>query len=161
MKSQRSNIIKEYKDKPFILTPQKLARIVEISNERMARFQNRIQSSEEFKIGLTNGKEITLNCLREVLSLDNSKKNPINQIEFSLVVMNDTDQIYTINVSFNNTEYRWSFNSIQIRASASDITWLQETVGALEEQVERTIPNEFIYGVRRLFTSDLLFLLSS
>jgi hypothetical protein len=156
MKPQRSIITKEYENKPFILTAQKLARIVEIANERMTRIQDNIKSAEEFKVRLTNGKEFTLTSLNEVLSLDNSKKNPIKKLELSLLVMDGREQVNTIEISFNDNEPRWK-PSIQISASANDITWLQETVGALEEQVERTIPNDLVYDIRRMSTLDIIF----
>jgi hypothetical protein len=148
--AKQSKIMKRYEGKPFVLTARKFARIVEIAKERMARIGGPLPLAETFAVTLTNTKDLTLNHLDDVLALDNSVKNPVREIAYSIWAVEGQDKPHWIGVDFDAGA---AYFPIAIVAESDNLGWMQETVGALEEQVERTIPTDFAYSLRTISSS--------
>jgi hypothetical protein len=141
------NAVKLYENSPFVLTDRKLSRVVEVAKERLERITVDQKYDETHEVRFKNGKELRINSLENVLTLDNSKKNPITRLGLTLEVKSGGETLHGIQVIFDATElYRYG---ILIQAESKDLGWVQESMGALEEQVERAIPNDLVYSIKR------------
>jgi hypothetical protein len=155
--------VKFYEKSAFILTDRKLSRVVEVATERLERIKVDQKYREHFEVSFRDGKELRVDSLENVLALDNSKKTPISRLLFTVEIMSGDDMLHGVEITFDASEsYRYQ---ILIRGESRELGWLQETMGALEEQVERTIPNDFAYWIKRrssIFSTSvfLAFLLS-
>lgn len=145
MNRNLKSIEKEY-DKCFVLTDHKFTRIIQIAKERMEKVREGYQLIEEYNICLADGKELTIDNTVDVLTLDNSKKNPIKKLTCHLSTSDNDNITHQIVIQFDASKRRYR-DPIYIAISSLDFSWAQEAIGALEEQVERAIPNEFSYSV--------------
>ena len=136
---------KEYGKTPFILSDRKLSRVVEVAKERFQRIHTEQEIQENYVVIFADGKELRINNLENVLKLDNSKKNPISYIKMSLEVFKDDEVVNGIIVNYDG---KYSNHGLIVLSGISyDFSWLQETMGALEEQLERTIPTDLAYSI--------------
>ena len=139
--------VKFYERSPFILTDRKLSRVVEVAKERLERIKIDREYDEYHQVNFRDGKELRINSLENVLALDNSKKNPIIRLSLTFEVKSGDETLHGVQVAFDSTElYRYR---ILVQGESMDLGWLQETMGALEEQVERAIPNDLAYSIKR------------
>lgn len=165
MSSKYVHANKNYGDSCFILTDSKFIRIIEVIKERMDRAKNNHTYHETYTISFKNDKELILNSLDDTLKLDNSQKNPIVKIESSIKLEIDNKISHNIEIHFDSQSYRGK--NLSASGSAQDGNWLQETMGAVEEQMERTIPNEIAYSINKspqiaiFFLGVLLIVLSN
>ncbi len=140
-------VVKLYKDRPFILTDRKLSRIVEVAKDRLERVEVQGKYTEQHEVKFRNGKVVRIDSLRNILALDNSKKNPISSLFLTFEINDEDNILHKIEIAFNCSElYR---HRIWVEGESKDLGWLQETVDAIEEQVERTIPNDMAYVIKR------------
>lgn len=138
--------VKLYDKTAFILTDRKFSRVVEVAKERLERIKVDQKYREYYEVSFRDGKELRIDSLENVLALDNGKKTPIRRLVFTVEIMSGDDTLHGVEVTFDASgTYRYQ---ILIRGESKDLGWLQETMGALEEQVERAIPNDFAYWIK-------------
>lgn len=150
---------KDYYQSPFILTDRKLSRVVEVARERFERIKGENEYSERYEITFQDNKGLNVNSLENVLNLDNSQKNPIKDIKitFGIGPVNSEDYKHYVLIHFDGNENRSSYIcGITLDGISEDLSWLQETMGALEEQIERTIPTDFAYKLKKSLFNNLL-----
>jgi hypothetical protein len=126
---------KSYEKDPFLLTEAKLSRIVEIARDRLNKARGDKEIVQGFKVSLSNNKEIETIELPQVFSLDNSIKNPIVNLSYTA----------SIERSIDNIGIDFSQNGIDIIVRSEDFAWRNETIGAIEEQVDRVIQRGAAY----------------
>lgn len=154
--TQQAKVVRNYQNRTFILTARKFGRIVEISKERIDKVAAGLPVVERFAVTFANSKDVTLSRLEEVLALDNGIKNRIVEIKYSLWTDDQGEKSHWINVDYDAQ----SSITIQLAAASRNITWMEDTVGALEEQVDRTINSElpsFVRGVPELAIAGTFF----
>ncbi|WP_186407791.1 hypothetical protein [Candidatus Accumulibacter aalborgensis] len=135
--------------------------MVEVARERLERFSGDMPISEEFVVSFKkNNKMLKVDSLQKVLQLDNSVNNPIQEIAINLLCFPELpDKGGVIRLIFSGAS-----RTISLVVGSPDVVWMQETMGSLEEQVERTIPIGLIYPIKLLpgiFYLALFFLLST
>jgi hypothetical protein len=146
--------IREYEKTPFILTDRKISRIVEVARERLDRVKGEQQIDEDFVVTFKNDKELKVDSLDKVLALDNSSKNSIENLNIRFVIPSESDSNTSIRILFKGGNL--DRNLIRLASTSSDLGWLQETMGALEEQLERAIPTDIIYTLKKLSMLPIL-----
>lgn len=147
MSSKQISATRDYEKTPFILTDRKISRVVEVARERLDRVKGEYFIQELFVVNFKNDKELKVDSLERVLSLDNSAKNSIQKISIHFTIDRESEHGNAIRVVFDGTNNERSL--IRLAANSPDLGWLQETMGALEEQLERAIPTDFIYSLKR------------
>lgn len=138
---------KRYRKSPFILSDRKLSRIVEVAKERFGRIKDEHEIFENYLVDFKGGKDLQIDTLENLLKLDNSDKNPIVNLRMQFSVGSERNDKHFHEVLIH---YIVSDDvALGLSATSSDLTWLQETMGALEEQLERTIPTDFAYSINK------------
>ena len=140
---------KYYTKSPFILTDRKLSRVVEVAKERFERLNGEHELHEQFEVEFRGGKQLRIDSLESLLSLDNSQKNPVVDIwiNFEIKSEKEGEPIHGVQIHFRGKDS--SRSTIGLSGISEDLSWLQETMGALEEQLERTIPNDWAYTINK------------
>lgn len=138
---------KTYENSCFVVTDRKLSRIVEVAKERLDRVKTDQERHERYEVGFLDQKELRVESLENILSLDNSNKNPITSILATFELKADDETVHGIKIGFSSKD-RFG-ESIFVSAISEDLGWLQETMGAIEEQLDRTIPNDFAYSINK------------
>lgn len=137
---------KVYEDSCFILNDRKFSRIVEVAKERLERFKSTHQLNEKYRVNFSDGKELFVNSVQDILGLDNSKKVPVSKISAFFSIVDSGTLTHSIRIVFNSEDHR---RPMQATCESEDLGWLKETIGAMEEQLERTIPTDFAYALNR------------
>lgn len=137
------SVSKSYKDISFILTEQKLSRVVEVAKDRIASIKGGGNPKTVYTVDLLDGKELIIDNIDSVLKLDNSKTNPITKIDISILSKNDNGLENRIEIRFSSGGHFYGF--IYISVSSPNPVWSKDTMIAVEEQAERTILKNFIY----------------
>ena len=147
----KKSAVRKYENQPFALDDRKLSRLVEISKERLVRKTNE-PPHEFYRVDFTHDKTLKLRSLEEVLALDNSVGNPIVRLSVVMAAVpitpdtNVEEEKNVISAKFGRREdYE---PEIQLRATSDDLSWLTETMGALEEQAERSFQTRFPYALK-------------
>jgi hypothetical protein len=124
---------------PFIVDESKLTRLVTIMRDQVSDITP--DTSEHYDVHLSNNTVIETHQLAHVLALDNTRKNRITRI----VV-----QCGTANVTITEADFDGRPPSdVRVTVTGEDSKWANETLSAVEEQVERTLQNGFMYQLRR------------
>lgn len=142
--TQQDKVVRNYRNRTFILTGRKFGRIVEVSKERMDKLAAGLPVAERFAVTFANSKDVTLSRLEDVLALDNGVKNRIVEVKYLVWADDQGERPHWLVVDYDAQ----SSTTVQIAAASSNITWMEDTVGALEEQVDRTIASELPSFVR-------------
>jgi hypothetical protein len=137
---KKNKILKIYKGRHFCLTERKYARVIEIAKERIEKIASGSSVTERFEVTFAGTRDISLNTITDVFALDNSVKNPITRLRFIANVQLAEEESNSISIDFNGGD---SDSGATIAAVSDNLSWLQETLGALEEQVDRTVQSEF------------------
>lgn len=138
---------KEYTSS-FVLDKGKLSRIINIIEERFSSINTK--NEMQFHITLQNDKNIKVKNLEEVYKLDNTVKNPIIFLKLSVVVEPQKDEPECF-LGFN----KWKTDNVYLRISSSDAKWANQFFAEIEEQIERTMQNSWIFKLKYQF-SDIL-----
>lgn len=155
--TQQDKVVRNYQNRKFILTARKFGRIVEVSKERIDKLAAGLPVGERFAVTFANSKDVTLSRLEDVLALDNGVKNRIVEIKYSVWTDDQGEKPHWIVVDYDAQ----SSTTVQIAAVSSNITWMEDTVGALEEQVDRTIGSElpsFVRGAPEIALAGTFFM---
>jgi hypothetical protein len=142
---------KPYDKDPYLLTEAKLSRIVEIARNRLDKVRGDKEIVQGFKVSLSNNKEIETSELSQVFLLDNSVKNPVIGLSYSALAEKSLDQIA---IGFSDLR-----DGIDIIVRSEDFAWRSETIGALEEQVDRVIQRDIAYKLRGDYLTKIVFVL--
>lgn len=128
---------------PFLITENKISRIVEVARERLERFGDGFVICFSFTVTLSGNKKIRFDSITSVLGLDNSKSRPIVGLEIECFAQNDEGVVHRISIDFDTTPD--SLGLVMLYVYSSHVAWVQETMGALEEQIERVFPSGIVY----------------
>lgn len=156
--NQTLKIAEKVYNKCFILTDHKLTRIIQVARDRIEKISGNDQKTEEYKIFLTDGKELTINDADNILKLDNPKKNSIIRLSCRFAVRKENAITHEIIIDFNSIKKAHN-EPIYLAAASSDFSWAQEAISALEEQAERTIPSELAYSINRKLENILMIIM--
>ena len=136
---------KNYQKSPFILTDRKLSRLVEVAKERFEKMVDVDTFIEQYEVRFKDGKVLIIDTLENLLRLDNSQKNPVIDIQmhFEIKSKGDSQDKHRVDIFFEGDRYY----TVGVQGESEDLSWLQETVGGIEEQLERTIPRDWPYAI--------------
>jgi hypothetical protein len=142
---------------PFLLDKAKAARVVEVLEERFHCIG--LDCEPLYFIELERGNRLSFNRIEEVFALDNTMRNPIKilRIEAKSKDMARTSGI-ECSISFEIPSDSDS-NNIAIRVYSSDSKLALQTFAAIEEQVQRTFVEDWVYLFKGGFPFFLLFFL--
>src|ERR1700749_5035326 len=139
---QKSKIIENDYKSAFILDDKKLSKIENMLSERFKDHQ--LELNTIYTIYLSDDRKIVLNSRKEVLDLDNTIRNPIRSL--NLFAANSSDQHnLSASITFSNRET----DNIHISVSSDDPNFVSRLFAELEEQVQRTFLNNWIYKLKR------------
>jgi len=133
---------KEY-EKPFVLEPTKLTRIIDTIHERLGA-QTTTKTTDRFEVFLSGNRRDELDTVEEVLALENSRKLRIERLVITCATAESESSRpdHEILIDFagpKNTfpgAARDKVTSITVRSDA--VGWASRTLSELEEQIERT-----------------------
>jgi len=137
-------IHKEYQ-RPFLLEPTKLTRLVDKIHERLGEHQCAIMR-DHFEVFLSGNRREEMSNVDDVLALENSSKHKIQRL--LLTCSAATERVarpeHEIQVDFATNKTSSASNPANTKVVAisirSDIAgWATRTLSEVEEQVERTL----------------------
>jgi hypothetical protein len=125
----------------FVLDAQKLNRTVDAIKTRFA--QAKIPAHVEFHVDLKGERHIVTSKMEDVLDIDNTEKSRIEELKIRCAdkEIDDTIPDTYIAVHFDGTEPA----DIDVVAGGEDTSWVNDSVSAVEEQVERTLQKSFFH----------------
>jgi hypothetical protein len=121
----------------FVLDQAKLARILNIMEERFT--EAGFSFKPKFEVTLGNGRHINTRSVDQLITFDNSVKNPIVSLTISDIESAPGDLSCELN--FNNT----AKDNINLKVESVDSKRASQSFAELEEQVERTLSNSLIH----------------
>lgn len=120
----------------FVLDRGKLTRIMSILEQRMPEIG--ISFEPAFQLKLSNGKEVLLHDIQEVLALDNAVKNPIMKVEIRIPSANESAAHVALRYDSGPR------SNVSIVVAGANTKWATEVFAELEEQVERSFATPWI-----------------
>ena len=144
LSSPSTSVEKRYTS-AFVLDRAKLARILNVVTERLSQAPNRSTESQtsprvQYEVMLRSGKELSFQSSEEVLQLDNTLRDPIEDL--------------TIEARSRNAErsckLSFSAKKITLRVAGLDIKDSNEIFAIIDEQLERTFEKGFMYKIGKL-----------
>jgi hypothetical protein len=138
---------------PFVLDRSKLSRMLTIVEQEVRETSTQFQP--QFEVLFKNNKRVVLRSFQDVLSLDNSMKNPIRELDIESVFPSHTESspIPTrVHLYFDSGRY----DNITIAVTSPDTRHATELFAELEEQIDRTIDTNWI--LRYIKTTPALLL---
>lgn len=139
-----SSVFRTYPQKSFNLTARKLVRIAEVAKQRVEKIAGGRPVLEKVSVAFKNSKKITLASVESALGLDNVVKNRIVGLEYTVDGASDDGEVHSISVEFDAAS---GLPPVRVSAFSSDLPWMDEALGAVEEQVERTLESGFGSGM--------------
>jgi hypothetical protein len=141
MMADPTSLRKNYSE-PFVLDRGKLSRMLTIIEQEA--LESSTQFQPEFEVEFKNNKRAVLHSIQEVLSLDNSVRNPVRAIDVKAEIPGLGDDAARI-----GTLVRLHFDSdtranIILSVIAPHTKLATELFAELEEQVDRTIVTNWI-----------------
>lgn len=136
----------------FILEKSKLSKLLTVINNKYQSIG--LEPLSRYEIILENEKQILLNDIEHVFSLDNTIKNPVEI--FKIIFEGSQGDMY-LNCYIT---YKRKKNNIVVNIESSNIKWCNELFADIEEQIERTFDKNLIYSIKSLsgFIMGLLYL---
>lgn len=140
-----ATVLRKSYSSAFVLDRPKFSRIVAIMEERLQDVPpHPTEPPIRYDLIFTNGKTSTLFSSNDVLSLDNSVKNPIREL---LCYSYTPDEA-------NNTRLSMRFQSdpeenLGIVVSFANTKWANQAFAELEEQLERTMESRWLLGANK------------
>ena len=132
----------------FILTDQKLAKIIQVAKARLAKVSEAQQSIEQYNIILADDTELFFDNSENVLTLENSQKNPITRLTCKFTAKREVTATHEIFIDFDSNE--WDLHDpIYFVTTSYDHNWAQETINALEEQIDKAVPKDIAYTLNK------------
>ena len=131
----------------FILSKTKLYKMSEVINSRFESIAKDDDFRASFEVSLEKGKKHSTENIESILELDNSAKDPIKELTVRWTYYQKETNLmlhYTSDVVYGR--------SIRMSGKSSSHSWLTETIGEVEEQVERCIPVGFVYRLKKYLT---------
>jgi hypothetical protein len=128
----------------FLVEPSKLTRLVTVVRERLQELDSDSdQLSEEYEVYLSGRKLIETNSLDQVLELDNSPRNEIERLSFTMNVTQgeSTKPSDTVRIEFDGR----SPASIDVEVRSDNGRWASDLFAQAEEQAERMMQTETMY----------------
>ena len=122
----------------FLAYESKITRLISVMKERFPT--NEMSIDETYEALLQDGKTITLDSLNQVFELDNTEKNPIIKLDINCVT---EDNSHSIRVGFSGK----GDARVRLEVYSDDTAWASITQSVIEEQVERTLKQSWIYKV--------------
>lgn len=126
---------------PFVLDRSKLSRILTVIEQEVSEASAEFEP--KFEILFKNNKQVMLHSIQEVLSLDNSLRNPIRglEVEARFPPRTDDSPIPTaVRLDFGSDRY----GNINIFVTSPDTKRARELFAELEEQIDRIIVTNWI-----------------
>lgn len=134
---------KEYQ-RPFLLEPTKLSRLVDRIHERLADHQSTTRH-EEFEVFLSGNRREEIATLEQVLELENSRKRKIERLVIvsSATASGSTRPDHEIQVDFGapktiSASVLDAKRVVAISVRSDSPGWAGRALSEVEEQVERT-----------------------
>ena len=144
MNKTQNVIIKDFNFN-FCLDRGKFSRILTIIENRFNELPEK--GYNEYKVRLKSGKQLSLNDSEEVLSLDNSLKNPITMFSIHTSDKEKNDK------NIAEIDFDRGKSAIHLDVNCEKAKWGDQLFAELEEQIERTTLGGTIYYLKKMFES--------
>jgi len=145
--------VRKVRTSAYVLDKAKIARMLAIIEQRFSEKQ--MQFLPQFNIKLKSEKTISLSLSNELFTVDNALKNPI--VELAIITADRTHSLRPqVSISFDSD----NTSNVALTVICMDSKWANEVFAELEEQVERTLINDWMKNFFRTesFLSFLTFL---
>ena len=143
-----SNVMTRVFDSVFVLDSSKLSRLLNIIEERFKDLSETF--IPQFEISTKKGKNYSTSTVEEILSHDNPVKNPI--IDLSILYKDKADE--PDNTCF--IKYDKEDNEIKIKIKTKDAKQCNELFAEIEEQIERSLINNWVYSIKNQAPHQLM-----
>ncbi len=121
----KTHINKSYSNS-FVLDKSKAVRINDIIDTNFKK-ANVDSIKTEFKITLSNEKELNLDMFSNIFQIDNGRKNKVEKLLLQWNASNND-----VSISFTDKP------SVKVDVTGTDLDWTNELFAEIDEQVERT-----------------------
>ena len=125
----------------FILDVSKMSRLLSIIDERFKGLGEQV--IKIYKIKTKKGKEFSASKIDGILEHDNAVKNPITKYTINYADKDkDPDNSCFINFDQSDSE-------VNIEIISANSKWANDLFAEVEEQIERTFAQNFIYKIKK------------
>ncbi|MCP4747989.1 MAG: hypothetical protein GY874_17905 [Desulfobacteraceae bacterium] len=144
------NKVTRYFTNAFILNKTKLYRLCEVTNKRFKLISGANEIKTIYEVELKKGKKHSISNIESLFDLDNSLINPITKLSIQWEFEDEDYNSTTISVDFSAAGSLIN-SSIAVTGSSPSFNWLNETVGEIEEQLERCYLSGLIYKIKNKY----------
>jgi hypothetical protein len=128
---------------PFLLDRAKVSRILNVLEERFEHLK--LAFDPRYHVRFLRGNELFFNHIEDVLALDNTTRNPIELLMVEAKgKMTDGTIGMICKVSFA-AQREYAYKNIEVYVSCTDAKLALQAFAALEEQVQRSFLDDWIY----------------
>lgn len=128
---------------PFLLDRAKVSRILNVLEERFEHLK--LAFDPRYHVKFLRGNELFFNRIDDVLALDNTTRNPIELLMVEAKgIMTDGTIGIICKVSFA-AQREYAYENIEVYVSCTDAKLALQAFAALEEQVQRSFLDDWIY----------------
>lgn len=128
----------------FILEPSKLTRLLSIIDNRLKKTSEDI--SVGFEVSTEKGKSIKTRSIDEVFKQDNPINNSLIDFEITYI---DKDGKNMCSINYDREDSR-----IRVYVSTEDAKEGNDLFAEIEEQIERSIVNSWVYNLKKQTSFD-------
>ena len=128
---------------PFLLDRAKASRILNVLEERFEHL--RLPFDPIYSVRFQRGNELSLNRIEDVFALDNTIRNPIEYLRVEAKGISPERSVEIVcRVSFK-AQRESAYENIEVYVSCPDAKLALQAFAALEEQVQRSFLDDWIY----------------
>jgi hypothetical protein len=134
-------VVRRFRKSPFVLDKPKLARIMDILEQRFT--EARLEFRPTFEITLKRGRTTKTTSVDQLLGFDNSVANPITDL--TITVEESWQDSSENDLSCKLEFYNRSVPYINLEVASSQSKRASQSFAELEEQIERTLTSGWMY----------------
>lgn len=128
---------------PFLLDRAKASRILNVIEERFEHLK--LPFDPIYFVRFQRGNELSLNRIEDVFALDNTIRNPIEYLRVEAKGISPEQSVEIVcRVSFK-AQRESAYENIEVYVSCPDAKLALQAFAALEEQVQRSFLDDWIY----------------
>jgi uncharacterized membrane protein len=150
MSESKLALINNY-ESTFVLDVSKMSRLLNVIEERFKDLGKGIVRL--FKIETRKGKSFSASNVEAILGHDNAIKNPITSCT---IKFQDNNELNLCRIKFDRSD-----SQISVQIYSLNQKWSNDLFAEVEEQIERTFVQNFIYKIKHQRLSEILVLLAT
>jgi len=146
--AELKSVIRKRLNNVFVLDVSKLSRLLNVIEDRFQEISKDFFSI--FEITTKKGKTLTSHQIESIVEFDNAVNNPISEFTIRYQDIED-DPKNMCEIYFDKEE-----SKIRIKIECTDPKKGNDLFAEVEEQLERTFVNSWLYSLKKLSFADML-----